>query len=134
MVDGLQRRGGLASVTVMDDELREHLLRLERSLARRDPAGVDGGLPSLIADDFLEFGASGRTWDAGTVGELLASRRPNGDASIEEFEIDRLAADVVLATYRIGRPRPSNRCSIWVRRRDRWQIRFHQGTPGRADR
>ena len=41
-------------------EVQKELQRLELALASRDPTGIDGGLTSLIADDFLEFGKSGR--------------------------------------------------------------------------
>jgi len=112
----------------MTDDLRETLYRLEAALASADPAGVEGGLPALLADDFLEFGASGRTWDASTMRETLAGASPAGPVELLDFAVAELAPGVVLATYRLGPPRPSNRSTIWVRRGDRWQVRFHQGT------
>jgi len=110
------------------DAVREELLRLELALARRDPRGIDGGLASLIARDFVEFGASGRTWTADETREMVAAEAPT-DLAIEGFAVAPLAAEVVLATYRTGPTRPANRASIWVRRDGRWQMRFHQGTP-----
>ncbi len=112
----------------MTDDLRQTLLALETALVSCDPTGIDRGLPALIADDFLEFGASGRTWDAATTRRTLVDRAPAGPAELLEFAIDELAPGVVLATYRLGGPRPSNRSSIWVHRGGRWQMRFHQGT------
>jgi hypothetical protein len=112
----------------MTADLRETLLRLETALASADPTGIDEGLPALLADDFFEFGASGRTWDAATTREALAGAGAAEPVELLEFEIDPLAPDVVLATYRLGPPRPSNRSTIWVRRDGRWQVRFHQGT------
>lgn len=112
----------------MTDDLRDTLYRLEAALASADPSGIDGGLPALLADDFEEFGASGRTWDATTMRETLAGASPTGPAELLDFAVERLAPDVALATYRIGEPRPSNRSTIWVRRDGRWQVRFHQGT------
>jgi hypothetical protein len=108
-----------------DRELAAELLRLERALAERDPTGIDGGLADLIADDFLEIGRSGRTWTRATILELLAEP-PAGPVPIDEFAISALAEGVVLTTYRTPGTR---RASVWVRRADRWQIRFHQGTP-----
>jgi hypothetical protein len=110
------------------DDMRETLMRLEAALAAADPAGVDGGLVALIADDFLEFGASGRTWDAASMRETLAAASPGAPVDLDEFEVRVLAPDVALVTYRLGPPRPSNRSSVWVRRDGRWQVRFHQGT------
>lgn len=116
----------------MDDDLREHLMRRETALARRNPAGIEGGLGGLIAEDFVEFGASGRVWDPKSIEQVLAA--PPAEIAIEGFEIAELAPDVVLATYRTGAPRPANRSSIWVRRAGRWVLRFHQGTPRLDDR
>ena len=112
----------------MAEDLRETLLRLETALASANPHGVEGGLPRLIADDFLEFGASGRTWDAASMRETLAMASPTDLVEILEFVAVELAPDIALATYRIGPPRPSNRSTIWCRRDGRWQVRFHQGT------
>jgi ribonuclease HI len=112
-------------------EIRDLLLRYETGLAKRDGAAVDGGLDGLIADDFLEIGSSGRRRTAAEVralfgGEVLAA------VTIDDFSAAVIAPDVVLVTYHIGGPRPSERASIWVHRDRRWTIRFHQGTPGPA--
>jgi len=111
------------------DELRDELLRLERALAERDVGALpdDLDLGALVTDDFLEFGSSGRVWDAGSVHHVLASSP--GPVSIEDFAVDLIADDVALATYRMTAPIPSNRSSLWVRRDGRWVMRFHQGTP-----
>jgi hypothetical protein len=112
---------------MVDPALRHEIRRLEFALARGDPTGVDGGLASLIADDFLEFGASGRTWTASDVREVIDGE-PGPELDIEAFDVAELGPDVVLATYRTGPPRASNRSSLWVRREGRWLVRFHQGT------
>lgn len=52
-------------------DLRDELLRLEAALAARDPNGVEGGLMSVIADDFVEFGRSGRVWTRDSIREPL---------------------------------------------------------------
>jgi glyoxylase I family protein len=112
-------------------EVRDELLRLESALASRDPAGVEGGLMSLIADDFLEFGQSGRVWTARSIREAIEV--PPGDpAVIDDFEVAELADGVVLVTYVMPSTPPVNRSSIWIHRGGRWQMRFHQGTPRRA--
>ena len=109
-------------------EVRDELLRLESALAARDPAGVEGGLMRLIAEDFIEFGKSGRVWTARSIREHLEGP-PGEPVSIEGFEIAELGDGVVLATYLVpGRP-SVNRSSIWIHREGRWLLRFHQGTP-----
>jgi hypothetical protein len=108
---------------------RAELLGYELALAAHDGSGLDVELAELIGDDFVEFGARGQTWDAAAVRKLIAGptvERP----TIERFEIEFLADGVVLATYRITAPAASYRSSVWVRREDAWQVRFHQGTPG----
>ena len=108
-----------------DAELRDELLRKEAALAARDPDAVDGGLMSLIADDFLEFGRSGRIWTRDSIRSVLEGP-PSGPVSMENFEVAVLADDVALVTYRGA---SANRSSVWVRREGHWQMRFHQGTP-----
>lgn len=111
----------------MDAAVRAELLRLETALATRDASSIDRDLPSLIADDFVEHGASGAVWDVDAVRRLLGAAT-RVEVRIEDFAADELASGLVLVTYRTGAPRPSNRSSIWVRRLGRWVIRFHQGT------
>ena len=113
-----------------DNALEAELHRLESALARRDPALLDGdgaALAGLIADDFVEFGASGRTWTAEEARASLATEPPR-DVPMEDFAVSRIAVGVALVTYRSRDPRHAKRSSIWVRRRGRWVMRFHQGT------
>ncbi len=46
------------------------------------------------------------------------------EIKVEEFGARELSATVVLVTYRS----PSLRSSIWVLRKGKWQLVFHQGT------
>ena len=110
---------------VSDPGLRDLLLRYEAALAARDPDGIEGGLMSLIADDFVEFGRSGRAWTRESIRELLEGP-PDPPVPIDRFEVAELGDGVALVTYRAA---TANRSSVWVRRNGRWQLRFHQGTP-----
>jgi glyoxylase I family protein len=114
----------------MTNALEAELHRLESALARRDPELIDAdttALQALVADDFLEFGASGKTWTAGDVRETLATEAPR-DVPMEDFAVARIATGVALVTYRSRDPRHARRASIWVRRQGRWRMVFHQGT------
>ncbi|MFN8621835.1 MAG: DUF4440 domain-containing protein [Chloroflexota bacterium] len=104
--------------------LREELLRLELALASRDPARIEGGLMALIADDFLEHGASGRTWDRAAIAEVLAGP-VQPPVELSDVRLALLAPDVALLTYATP---TAMRASVWVLRDGRWVIRFHQGT------
>jgi hypothetical protein len=117
-------------------QIADHLQALEESLLdpanRRNPAFVS----TLLTDDFLEFGSSGRTFDKAAILEDLLSDRPHPAAILSDFAIRSLAPEVMLATYRTTRHDSSGqiihqakRSSIWVQRQGRWQITFHQGTP-----
>ncbi len=110
----------------MDPSTRAELLRLETALASRDHQ-AEPDLARLIADDFVEHGASGATWDAATTRRMVASE-PRSDVRLEDVETAEVAPGVVLVTYRTDGERQANRASVWVWRADRWQIQFHQGT------
>ena len=110
------------------------LLALELALARRDEAAIPGGYEAVVASDFLEIGASGRRWTRDEVLEALHAEPPNDLVAIESFDCAELAPGVLLATFDMVATGPdgstirSRRSSTWVRRGDRWQMGFHQGT------
>src|SRR5262249_24939337 len=116
-------RSRAARMTTAADapDVRDLLLGYETALANRDGAGMGRGLEPLVRDAFLEIGASGRGWTASQVRPLLG-----GEAlppvSLDDFAVTPIASDVVLATFHIGGPRPTQRSSIWVRRDGRWTV------------
>jgi catechol 2,3-dioxygenase-like lactoylglutathione lyase family enzyme len=110
-------------------EIEQHLQQLEESLfqpeVRRDPAAVS----ALLADDFLEFGSSGRRFTRQQIIEAMQVESPLR-VSATDFRSCHLSEDAVLLTYRsVGEQGlQSLRSSLWVRRTGRWQMLFHQGT------
>jgi ribonuclease HI len=119
-------------------EIADRLQVLELALARRDETAIPGGLGTLIDDEFLEIGASGRRWDRAAILDLLGVA-PAEDVAIERFAAAPIAANAVLVTYRSVARRPGLparsawRSSIWIRGGADWRIRFHQGTPAIGD-
>jgi len=114
--------------------LAEQLLECEKKLL--DPAlrRVPEKLASLVGDDFVEFGSSGRTYDRRQVLYRLRRQLP-AQLAIEQFRAFELSPDAALVTYRAradsGKGRDekySLRSSVWVRRGGEWKIIFHQGT------
>jgi hypothetical protein len=115
--------------------IEDHLKQLEELLldpvVRRDSALV----ASLLADDFVEFGSSGRVFDKSSILEELKNE-PSGPAVLlSNFSIREFSPDTVLVTYRSLKRNPAGeivrqawRSSIWVNRDQKWQITFHQGT------
>jgi len=107
---------------------------VRRELLLRDP-GVradPGRVRQLLHPEFVEFGASGRIWDAENVVEALEPDPvPHGLREAVDLVPSSLSPDTVLLTYRIdSQESPSLRSSVWLRNAEgEWLLRFHQGTP-----
>ena len=87
---------------------------------------------SLIADDFVEFGASGRVWTKAEVIAAMSQWQPV-ERIVGDFKVLELSPSVCLVTYKVigtnRQPAPfSLRSSIWRSNGERWEIVFHQGT------
>ena len=111
-----------------EEALANHLRSLEESLLdpelRRDRSRVS----PLLADDFLEFGSSGRIWTRAEILEMLATETYTRPAMVD-FACRRLAEDIALVTYKTsGKETETLRSSLWTRKARTWQVRFHQGT------
>ncbi len=103
--------------------------KLEEILLSAQTRKSQAELDRLIADDFTEFGSSGRTWNKSEVLEELPSQGPLADTELTNFEELELGGEHVLVKYLLdsGGVR-SLRTSIWRRKNDGWEMLFHQGT------
>jgi hypothetical protein len=120
------------------EQIAAHLLALERTLLdpaiRRDRARVS----ALLADDFVEFGSSGRVWSRSEILDLLEKEENYAQPAIEDFACRQLADTAVVVTYRTVRTDKKTgehtialRSSIWSKESEKagkWRLRFHQGT------
>jgi ribonuclease HI len=117
------------------NEIGEYLMRCERALldpaVRRDRTQVE----TLLAEDFQEFGSSGRVWDRQTIVDSLATE-DYAPPTAEQMHCTQITADVALVTYRTvridsstGARKETLRSSLWIKESDKWRVRFHQGTP-----
>lgn len=118
-----------------DPRLSEHLRRLEEAMTKLEIRQSPNELSRLLADDFREFGSSGRTFDKRQIIEALKNQPPV-QLWLDEFQVMQLAPDVALVTYRGHCKFPGSdqvshslRSSIWRNRNGRWEVAFHQGTP-----
>jgi hypothetical protein len=112
-----------------DAELKTLLLTLELQLIDPDFRKDRERVSALLADDFFEFGSSGRVWSKASILDLLATEPGQPAPVVEEFEIRRIAAEAVLVTYRTVRPEQVTlRSSVWMLQGGAWQVVFHQGT------
>lgn len=114
------------------DNIAAHLQQIEEELLRADVRHDPQRLAALIADDFREFGTSGRIFDKASILAELANESPV-ELSLTDFACQQLAPDAALVTYHSQRTdatatRRAVRSSVWIHRDGRWQILFHQGT------
>lgn len=105
---------------------------LEEQLLQPDFRRNRAAIAELLADDFREFGSSGRVWTKQQILDHLETEAPF-EAEMRDFNATELAPGVILATYKvIVKDRASLRSSIWIHRENRWQMLFHQGTMTRS--
>jgi hypothetical protein len=120
--------------TRVDPQLEQHLRDLEEQLLQSQVRTCAEKVRALLADEFVEFGASGRVWNKEEIVEALKSEAPCR-RSMADFSVRGLVPDAALVTYRATRyydsgesPIQTLRSSIWRLIDDRWQMVFHQGT------
>src|SRR5579871_3288463 len=122
--------------TNFDEEIAAQLLASEQTLldpvVRRDRSRV----ARLLAEDFVEIGASGKLWSREEILTLLETEDYTPPA-LEDFACRLIAPGVALTTYQTlrtdaqtGTHQITLRSSIWVldTDEDHWRVRFHQGT------
>lgn len=114
------------------------LRRLEESLWREETRYDVAYLERVLADDFAEFGRSGRRYGRA---DILASTPGPIDAvlPLAAFGVQPLGDDILLVTYvsRLtwqGAVELTNRSSVWRRGGpEGFRLVFHQGTPTSPD-
>ena len=113
--------------------LEQHLRKLEEQLLQSE-VRKSADIEVLLANEFVEFGSSGRIFDKQ---QTIASLRAESAVhrALVDFKTLQLAPGVVLATYRAirhGVPGEQStyslRSSVWKLIDGRWQMVFHQGT------
>jgi hypothetical protein len=116
------------------EKLAAHLRRFEEALL--DPAVRNDRtrVSHFLAEDFFEFGSSGKVWAREEILGLLATEQYDPPV-IESFECRLIAPNVAHVTYRAvhtnaatGKRQITLRSSIWSEISGAWRICFHQGT------
>jgi len=117
-----------------DPSIELEIQNLEERLLDPEVRRSGEEIAALLADEFIEFGSSGRVFDKRQIIESLKSETPVR-RTLVDFKTLLLAPGVVLATYRVIRHEGldaestySLRSSVWKLIDDRWQMVFHQGT------
>lgn len=104
----------------------EKLFELETSLHKKEIRNSPAAVAALLADDFTEFGSSGRVYDKPAIIELLRTEAVDQKVTVENFVVRDLSPTVALVTYLSSKS--TLRSSIWRLSDSRWQMIFHQGT------
>ena len=109
-----------------------HLKELEKKLFNPAAGKASSLFSKLLADDFVEFGSSGRIYSRKQIIESLLHETAT-KISTSNFKAVRLDKEYFLVTYKalktIDKTKIySLRSSIWRFRDNKWQIVFHQGT------
>lgn len=123
-----------AHSTLEPEEIEDHLRQLEESLLQPEIRHDAQAISDLLADDFREFGSSGRTFTKQQIIEAMHSEN-TPRISMADVQVRRLSCDLTLLTYRaVKRDADSSelveslRSSLWVHRDGGWKMLFHQGT------
>ncbi len=106
------------------------LMRLEESLWRPASRFNPSYMDRVLADDFFEFGRSGRIWSRQDIIDT-EPREIGAELPLAGFAVHVIGPQAALVTYRsveVGRG-VSNRASVWRRTESGWKLVFHQGTP-----
>ena len=83
----------------MDDTIRA----LEEKLMQLGVRSSPDAVAELLADDFVEFGSSGRIFNKRQIIDAIRHEDGTCQRSIHDFRTTVLAPGVVLATYRVAR-------------------------------
>ncbi|MCM2394974.1 DUF4440 domain-containing protein [Rhizobium sp. S95] len=114
----------------------EEIRSLEEALHRPEIRRSREAVEDLLAEGFMEFGASGRVYERATIIGLLAEQGDDNDGELQasNYTLKPISNDAVLLTYETersyqdGSKRRVLRSSIWKHNGLKWQMLFHQGT------
>ena len=110
------------------NSLSRRLRELEESLLQPD-VRKSKELVALLADDFVEFGSSGRIYTKADLVAVPQAESPSVETT-SNFKVALLSPNVALLTYVICReavpPVHTLRSSVWQLRGEQWQMVFHQ--------
>ncbi len=90
-------------------------------------------MDSILTEDFFEFGRSGCIYNREEVMNM-PYQEINIVLPLQNFQLRYISNDVIQCTYVSevvynDEIQLANRSSIWVKKDEKWQLCFHQGTP-----
>jgi len=103
------------------------LYELETELHKKKVRSSSQALARLLADDFIEFGSSGRIFTKAAIIEALKTESVDQPIHVEDFQVRELSPEIALVTYIASRTDPYGsisrralRSSLWKREREVW--------------
>ena len=86
-------------------------------------------LASILSDDFVEFGSSGRVYTKEMLIEMMTGEA-QAPVLMRDFSVRKLGDTTALVTYRtVGQSgQEARRSSVWSNTKGGWKMVFHQGT------
>ena len=114
-----------------NDDLSRTILELEQRLLQQEVRASRQHLDGLLADDFVEIGASGTVYNKASIIDalLVESHR---DIAVSDFKVREMSTDQAHATYLATNSdtgAASRRSSVWRYEEGVWRLSFHRGTP-----
>ncbi|WP_042143322.1 MULTISPECIES: DUF4440 domain-containing protein [unclassified Pseudoalteromonas] len=117
-------------------QLKQDLIALELKLIEPDVRRCKTTLNQLIAEDFMEYPASGGApYSKNDVYDRLAGEMPF-TVEQQDYQLRILADNVAQLVYRAkitlidtDTIKYSHRSSLYKFNGEHWQMQFHQGTP-----
>jgi len=109
------------------------VIELESLLLKDEFRSSKDFLEKILHDDFLEIGASGKTYNKEQAIESLTGEA-NFSSAATDFRFFQIAEGVALLTYHLKTHSPdfgsrrSVRSSIWKLEENNWKLIFHQGS------
>jgi len=116
------------------ENLNKTFYELETSLLDPKVRASREKLEELLAQDFIEFGSSGRIYKKADTLKNLPESKDKIEYTISNFEARELSECLVQTTFVSERvingtdKTRALRSSLWKKIGSRWQIIFHQGT------
>jgi hypothetical protein len=109
------------------------LKTLEESLWITESRFDKEHMERTLADDFFEFGRSGRIYERNDTINGARPQEINAKIPLKNFSIRLITPDVALVTYisevKYEELEAGNRSSLWHKTPSGWRLKFHQGTP-----
>lgn len=110
----------------MDQSHHKVLESQERELASPDTRKDRSRVSELLADDFEEYGSSGRVFQKS---DVLASLDSTVNYSLTDFSFRDIAKGITLVKYKSStESQAALRSSIWVQSNGSWRLLHHQAT------